>query len=380
MMKKSVTFSLLLSLALMLVPVYAFAAAGPVTVTVDGKALKLTQPPVRKANTTLIEAKPLAAQLGATYAYDVKAKAATLKKGSTSVKLTMDSKTAYINGAKQALTVAPYSVKGYVIIPAEFVVKVFGGLAVWDGKSKLNITSPAGVEALSKQKAINVLKSYLLAMTKQDMKAIKAAWLPSSWSDEDVMLEAFGGEAVVFTMKSTKVTSFTSTKATIKTEVHIDYPSPYRIDEFYLLTYIMVKDSAGAWKIKQENVEDFNYDLSIEPVATSTTFASSVDAVVDQLTDSLNAEDLEAVSTMFADDSMSAADMLDFWSYDFDEYDTHYDLSDTVIIGANEVKGTVAVHVTWDAEDEESAYPYEVVLFLTQDNSGNWLIQEVAEL
>jgi hypothetical protein len=55
-------------------------------------------------------------------------------------------------------------------------------------------------------------------------------------------------------------------------------------------------------------------------------------------------------------------------------------LSDTVIIGANEVKGTVAVHVTWDAEDEESAYPYEVVLFLTQDNSGNWLIQEVAEL
>lgn len=382
MMKKSITISLLLSLVLMLVPVYAFAATAPVTITVDGKALKLTQPPVRKANTTLIEAKPLAAQLGASYAFDAKGKSATLKKGNTSIKLTLDNKTAYVNGVKQALTVAPYSVKGYVIVPTEFVVKTFGGLTVWDGKSKLSITSPAAAEAQSKQKAIAVVNSYFTSMSKQDLKAAKAAWLPASWNEEDDadLLLAFEGEAVIFTVDSAKATSFTSTQATIEAEVHIDYPSPYQIDEIYVIIYKLVKDSAGAWKIKQENVDDFYYDLSTEPVATTDEFASNVNAVVNQLTDNLNAEDLEAVAGMFADDSMIADTMLDFWSNDFEEYDTRYTLSDAVIIGADEEEGMATVYVSWDAEDEENEYPYEAVLYLVQDESNNWIIQEMTEL
>ncbi|QKS46693.1 copper amine oxidase N-terminal domain-containing protein (plasmid) [Paenibacillus cellulosilyticus] len=368
-------------MALMLVPAYAFAAAAPVTITVDGKALKLTQAPVRKANATLVEAKPLAAQLGATYAFDAKTKAATLKKGSTSIKLTLESKTAYVNGGKQALTLAPTSVKGYVIVPAEFVVKTFGGTAVWDGKSQLNISSPASVEAQSKQKAINTVKTYFSALSKQDAKGVKSAWLPASWSaeDEEDMLQ-LDGEAVVFTVQSAKVTNFTKTQATIEAEVHIDYPSPYLIDEIYVLAYTMVKDSTGVWKIKQENVEDFYYDLSTEPVETTEAFAASVNEVVDQLTDNLNAENLDEIEGMFAEDSIIAGAMIDFWSYDFDEYDTRYTLTDLSIIGADEQAGTAEVYVAWDAEDEENEYPYEAVFFLVKDESNNWLIQEVAEL
>ncbi|GMK38401.1 hypothetical protein PCCS19_14550 [Paenibacillus sp. CCS19] len=382
-MKKSLSIFLLLSLVLMLVPVYASAATPTVTVAYDGKAIKFTQPPVRKANLTFVEAKPLSAQLGATYAFDSKSKSATIKKGSTSIKLTVDSKAAYVNGVKQALAAAPYVVKGYVIVPAEIVVKSFGGAAAWDAKnSKLSITSPAAVEAQSKQKAINVVKSYFASMSKQDLKASKAAWLPSSWNEEDDedLLLAFEEQAVIFTVNSANVTSFTSTQASIEVEVKIDYPSPYSIDEIYLITYKMVKDSAGAWKIKQENVEDYSYDLPSEPVATTEAFASSVDALVNQMTDNLNAEDLEALSGMFADDSTIADAMIDFWSYDFDEYDTRYTLSDLTIIGADEAKGTAKVLVSWDAEDEEYEYPYEAVLYLVQDASKQWVIQEVVEL
>lgn len=365
----------------MLVPVYASAATTTVTVAYDGKAIKFTQPPVRKANLTFVEAKPLAAQLGATYAFDSKTKSATIKKGSTSIKLTLDSKAAYVNGVKQALAAAPYSVKGYVIVPAEFVVKSFGGSVAWDGKSKLSITSPAAAEALSKQKAVNVINGYFAALTKLDVKGVRSAWLPASWNEEDEAdLLNVDGEAVVFTVKSTKVTSFTSAKATIKAEVSINYPSPYQIDEIYSLTYTMVKDSTGAWKIKQENLEDYNYDLPNKPVKTTEEFSSSVDDAVNQLIDNLNAEDLDAVQGMFADDSMSAELMLDFWANDFADYDTRYELSDSMIIEADEANGTASVYVALDAEDEETAYPYDVVLFLARDEANNWKIQEVTEL
>ncbi|MBD3917748.1 copper amine oxidase N-terminal domain-containing protein [Paenibacillus sp. PR3] len=380
-MKKSLSLFLLLSLVLMLVPAYASAATAPVTVAYDGKAVKFTQPPVRKSNLTFVEAKPLAAQLGATYAFDTKTKSATIKKGATSIKLSLDSKAAYVNGVKQQLAVAPYSVKGYVIVPAEFVVKSFGGSVAWDGKSKLSITSPSAVEALSKQKAVNVINGYFAALSKLDVKGVKSAWLPTSWNaeDEEDLLLA-DGEAVIFTVKSVKVTSFTGTKATIKAEVNINYPSPYQIDEIYSITYTMVKDSAGAWKIKQENLEDYNYDLPNKPVNTTQTFSTSVEDAVNQLIDNLNAEDLDAVQGMFAEDSMSAEMMLDFWADDFDGYDTRYELSDLMIIGADEAKGTATVYVALDAEDEESAYPYDVVLFLVRDEANNWKIQELTEL
>jgi len=380
-MKKSLSLFLVISLLLMLVPAYASAAAAPVTVTYDGKAVKFTQPPARNSNLTFVEAKPLAAQLGATYTFDSKTKSATIKKGSTSIKLTLDSKAAYVNGVKQLLAAAPYSVKGYVIVPAEFVVKKFGGSVAWDGKSKLSITSPAAVEALSKQKAVSVVNGYFAALSKLDVKGVKSAWLPTSWDEEDEEdLLQVDGEAVIFTVKSAKVTSFTSTKATIKAEVHIDYPSPYQIDEIYSITYKLVKNSAGAWKIDQENLEDYNYDLPNKSVKTTEAFSSSVEDAVTQLIDNLNAEDLLAVQDMFTEDSMSAEMMLDFWANDFDEYDTRYELADLLIIEADEAKGTASVYAALDAEDEEAAYPYDVVLFLVRDEANSWKIQEVTEL
>ncbi|WP_127529718.1 copper amine oxidase N-terminal domain-containing protein [Paenibacillus kobensis] len=381
-MNKKLNVFLLVCLAIMIVPAYAFAAATAVTVSVDGKAVKFTNAPVRKDNATMVEAKPLAAQIGATYAYDTKSSTATIKRGATVVKLTVGSKSATVNNAKKSLLAAPSTLKGYVIVPAEFVVQSFGGTAKWDGKSTLTITSPAAIESASQKKAVEVVKSYIASISNKDLKAMKATWLPSSWNAEDEadMKEQFEEQAAKFTVKSAKITSFKGTSITIDAVIRVEMDSQYALDEVHENVYVLVKDSAGVWKIKSEEWQGGDYDLPQQPAAASADFSASVNDLVEQYANSLSEENLEAIKGMFAADSMSAADEIDYWTSDFEDYDSLYTPSDVFLFAADENNGTASVLVSFDVEDEEDYYTYESVLFLKKDAAGKWMIQEIIDL
>jgi|GEM_PF-1188636 len=381
-MSKSIKVFLLVCLAFMIVPVYALAAATPITVAVDGKAVKFTNAPVRKDNATMVEAKPLAAQIGATYAFDAKSKTVTLKRGTTVAKLTVGSKSATVDGVKKALLAAPYSAKGYVIVPAEFVVQSFGGTAKWDGKSKLTVTSPAANEFASQKKAVDALKSYIAAMSNQNLKAMKAAWVPSSWSAEDEadIKAQFEEQATKFAITSTEILAFKGASVTIRAMIRVDMESPYALDEIHQLKYILTKDSAGAWKIKSEEWEDAAYDLPQKPAAASAAFTASVNDYVQQLADDLNEENVDALEGLFTADSASAADIIDFWASTFEDFDAVYTPADLFLLAADEKKGTASVLATFDVEEGADSYTYEAVLFLKKDAGGNWQIKEVTEL
>ncbi|GFN33636.1 copper amine oxidase N-terminal domain-containing protein [Paenibacillus xylaniclasticus] len=381
-MSKSIKAFLLICLAVMIVPAYALAANAAVSVTVDGKTVKFTNAPVRKDKATLVEAKPLAAQIGATYAFDSKSNTATLKRGTTVVKLTVGSKSATVNNTKKTLLAAPYSVKGYMIVPAEFVVQSFGGTAKWDGKSQLVVTSPASVEAASKRKAADVVKAYITALSNKDLKSVKATWLPASWSaqDEADMKEQFKEQTEKLTLKSTKIVSFKGASVTIDAVVQVDVQSPYALDEIHELTFVLVKDSAGVWKIKSEEWTGADYDLPQKSASASAEFKTSVNKFIEQYAANLNDENVDAIASMFAADSESAAEEIEYWTYDFEDYDSYYTPSDVFLFAADEKNGTASVLVTFEVEDEGELYSFDSVLFLKQDASGNWVIQEIVDL
>ncbi|MWC28742.1 copper amine oxidase N-terminal domain-containing protein [Paenibacillus sp. MMS18-CY102] len=381
-MKQKLSILLLICMAIMLVPATAFGAAA-VSVTVDGTAVKFTQAPVRNTNVTMAEAKPLVAKIGATYAFDTKSKTATIKSGASVLKLTVDSKTAVVNGAKKPLTVAPYSLKGYIIVPAEFVVQSLGGIAKWDGSSKLVVTSPAAVTKLSKAKALDVVQKYLQAHEKEDLKAIQAAWLPKYWDTDSVedMTAAFEQFDMQIKVTSNVVTAFSASQVTIATEFRVHYVSEsYLPDEMVYETFVLVKDSAGAWKIKSEDFEDSHVELPSAPAAATPEFTSSVNGFVKQYVAALNVEDTDAISAMFTAQSESKEDQLDYWDELFADYDSVFTVEDPFFLSVDETKGKAAVLVNYEIEDEEEEYNYESILYLSKDSEGQWKISEVLDL
>ncbi|MNG22331.1 hypothetical protein D3C84_1068030 [compost metagenome] len=74
--------------------------------------------------------------MGAKVDYDAATRSVTATKGSTTVKLTLDQSTVYVNGKAIQLEEAARLVNGYTLAPARFVGETFGGIVSWDGTSR----------------------------------------------------------------------------------------------------------------------------------------------------------------------------------------------------------------------------------------------------
>ena len=103
-------FKILTLIAVMLLSVSAVplsAAARNITLKLNGKAVQSDVSPVIMNDRTLIPVRALFEELGATVSWDSASRKATISYNGTKVELTINSKTAYVNGeAKQLDTAA----------------------------------------------------------------------------------------------------------------------------------------------------------------------------------------------------------------------------------------------------------------------------------
>lgn len=117
----------------------------------------------------------------------------TIKDNGVTVKLTVGSKNAYVNGKKSKLNQAPLKVKYYnknkvkVLVPAKFVAKALGYKYVYSsGKSKVSLTSPF---VISYNNKYNIYKSYFGGLV-YDSAAIDTSLMPLLKINSTVMLPA----------------------------------------------------------------------------------------------------------------------------------------------------------------------------------------------
>ncbi|WP_310601494.1 N-acetylmuramoyl-L-alanine amidase [Anaerosporobacter sp.] len=120
-------------------------------VTLDKKNINLGGTPgVLINNTCMVPAKNVfASGLGGTYSYNSAAKKITISNNSITVVMTVNSKTAYVNGIKKTLDEAPKNITftgknvTKIYVPSRFVAEALGYTYVWNTKSKAaDITSP----------------------------------------------------------------------------------------------------------------------------------------------------------------------------------------------------------------------------------------------
>lgn len=121
----------------------AFCKEYPVTLQVDGKTVQAEVPPIIVKEKTLIPARAVFENMGATVTWDEGARLVEVTLGSSNVKLTIDSKTAFVGGVQKTMDVPAMIINDKTLIPVRFVAESLACAVNWDDAKRIvKISSP----------------------------------------------------------------------------------------------------------------------------------------------------------------------------------------------------------------------------------------------
>ncbi|MHB0886582.1 MAG: stalk domain-containing protein [Bacillota bacterium] len=109
----------------------------PIAVNLDGVDLVFDQPPTAINGRTMVPVRVIFEALGATINWDQATMTVTAKKGSTTVRLTVGSAKAHVNGVEYTLDQPAVAINGRTLVPARFVSEALGAKIDWDGARRL---------------------------------------------------------------------------------------------------------------------------------------------------------------------------------------------------------------------------------------------------
>jgi len=151
-MKKTVLF--LLTAILSIVP----ASAAAIDVKIDNKKLVMDVPAAIINDRTMVPMRAIFEELGATVVWDDATKGITAKKDGKTIRLTLNRKTAYINGSANTLDTAPTALNGRTMVPARFVAEAMGCIVQWDARTQtVNIYTESTAQTSEKYKVLRVV-------------------------------------------------------------------------------------------------------------------------------------------------------------------------------------------------------------------------------
>ncbi|MBQ7574826.1 MAG: NAD(P)H-dependent oxidoreductase [Clostridia bacterium] len=99
--------------------------------------------PVIVNERTLLPVRAVVEEMGGSVLWNGETKEVTLNYGADEIKLTIDSKTAYLNGEGRELDTAPQIINDRTMLPIRFIAESFTFDVLWDGETqKITITKP----------------------------------------------------------------------------------------------------------------------------------------------------------------------------------------------------------------------------------------------
>ena len=134
------------------------AAAVDVQVYIDGEIQSFDQPALLEKATTMVPMRGIFEKLGASVNWDEGSRTIIATKAQTIISLTLNQKTAYVDGKEIELQVAAFSVNGRTLVPLRFISEALGAMFSWEGSNwsaYINtgaaLTQPAATESQSGQ-------------------------------------------------------------------------------------------------------------------------------------------------------------------------------------------------------------------------------------
>ena len=121
----------------------SYAAAGQIRINLDGVDIACDSPPVIVDGRTLVPARAVFEAMGGNVGWNEASGEVTVDVRDVSVKLKIDSGTAYIGGSEKQLDVPAKIIKNRTMIPVRFVSEAVGCKVSWDEKNRVvGIASP----------------------------------------------------------------------------------------------------------------------------------------------------------------------------------------------------------------------------------------------
>ena len=134
------------------------AAAGAITLVVNGRTVQSDAAPFITDGTTLVPVRVVSENLGASVQWDQATRTVTIGLGSTRIVLTVGRTTATVNDRSVVLSQAARIVAGRTFVPLRFVSEALGASVDWDQQSRrVTVTLAAPVPADQSQPAVEGL-------------------------------------------------------------------------------------------------------------------------------------------------------------------------------------------------------------------------------
>lgn len=153
----------------------AAASNTAIKVKLDGKSVSLdTQPRIVK-NRTLVPYNNIVHALGGKASWNAKSKTVTAERDGVTVKLSVGSSAAYINGEKLDMGVAPLFVNGKTFVPLRLISEAFGKWVSYNNASRtVEITSKLTVQTSTGPFTLNKKPSRIVTLSSSDTEIIYA--------------------------------------------------------------------------------------------------------------------------------------------------------------------------------------------------------------
>lgn len=138
-MKKIVSLVLCLSIiATAFLGVFHVSAVSEneITVSIDGQNVEFDVPPLLMNNRTMVPLRAIFEALGATVEWNADTRTVTSSKGNTTIVLTINSSTMYVNGAEVLLDSPACLANNRTFVPVRAISEGFGAVLEWDSDTR----------------------------------------------------------------------------------------------------------------------------------------------------------------------------------------------------------------------------------------------------
>lgn len=146
--------TLMAMLVLTAVPTVSAFASSELSLKIDGKTITSETKPFIEDGNTLVPIRLISENLDCKVDWDANTKTVTITKGSTTLKLVLNSQTATVNGKSVALSAPAKSVNGSTYVPVRFVSENMDCTVGWDANTKTVTVNSGGTSASTKEPVV----------------------------------------------------------------------------------------------------------------------------------------------------------------------------------------------------------------------------------
>lgn len=357
---------------------------GKIRVYLDNREIQFAAAPIMKNGVTFVQFRPLFQALDYKVHWNGANKQVTGTYLDQKLQMTIGQKTAYVNGAKTTLQIAPFTQGGNTLVPLRFVAEATGLPVKWDSKARTVKIDREGATAKAGDEVKKLYHIIEEAGSAKKLDEVMSVFHPESpvlaevkqnYQDQFKNDKHVSADVWDVAVAGTSIHAYTS--------VSLDrIGGPFAWDVTLHYENLLKKDASGAWKIYDLNLYETEYFLGdkllearpVVPEAEQKAIVESIDIQYK----GFNEENGPLLMSVIHPESVfheMFQTSIEEGIFDEVNFNLKSEELRTVFF-----QGEDAVVYAEESDDADGETIYSTSLYWLKKTEGKWLIYDVLEL